>query len=42
MRDIKIKDIGSKTIKSLDKTITGLTTIKNIINNLRRTTLVIK
>ena len=31
MRDIKIKDIGSKTIKSLDKTITGL---KNTKDNL--------
>ena len=31
MKDIKIKDIGSKTIKSLDKTITGL---KNTKDNL--------
>ena len=31
MRNIKIKDIGSKTIKSLDKTITGL---KNTKDNL--------
>ena len=30
MRDIKIKDIGSKTIKSLDKTITCLKNTKDV------------